>query len=94
MHGIKLAPRLCCALAAGDMPVALMVDGPSLGGFVCPATITSSELWKMGQVRPGDSVCFIKQTIGEVRGLAGPLRAGPLRDGSLRAGPLRAPSQQ
>ena len=52
--------------APGDMPVALMVDGPSLGGFVCPATITSTELWKMGQVRPGDSVCFVKQTIEEV----------------------------
>lgn len=28
-----------------------MPDGPSLGGFVCPATIPSAELWKMGQVR-------------------------------------------
>jgi hypothetical protein len=35
----------------GDMPIALMVDGPSLGGFVCPATIVTTELWKMGQVR-------------------------------------------
>lgn len=34
----------------GDMPVILMVDGPSLGGFVCPATIVSTELWKIGQV--------------------------------------------
>jgi urea carboxylase len=37
----------------GDMPVILMVDGPSLGGFVCPATIVSTELWKIGQVRGG-----------------------------------------
>ncbi len=36
----------------GDMPIALMPDGPSLGGFVCPATIIASEMWKMGQVRP------------------------------------------
>ncbi len=34
----------------GDMPVVLMVDGPSLGGFVCPATIVSTEMWKIGQV--------------------------------------------
>lgn len=34
----------------GDMPVILMVDGPSLGGFVCAATIVSTELWKIGQV--------------------------------------------
>lgn len=39
-------------LLAGDHPVVLTLDGPSLGGFVCPATIVSSELWKIGQVRP------------------------------------------
>lgn len=42
----------------GDMPVILGPDGPSLGGFVCPATIISSELWKIGQLRPGDKVKF------------------------------------
>ncbi len=30
-------------------------DGPSLGGFVCPATIVQAELWKLGQLRPGDT---------------------------------------
>lgn len=47
----------------GDMPVVLMADGPSLGGFVCPATILSTQLWKMGQVRPGDGIVFKKTTI-------------------------------
>ena len=42
----------------GDMPVILGPDGPSLGGFVCPATIADAELWKMGQLRPGDLVRF------------------------------------
>jgi urea carboxylase len=42
----------------GDMPVILGPDGPSLGGFVCPATIVQAELWKMGQLRPGDTVRF------------------------------------
>ncbi|MGB0370750.1 MAG: urea carboxylase [Opitutales bacterium] len=42
----------------GDMPVILGPDGPSLGGFVCPVTIIECELWKMGQLRPGDSVRF------------------------------------
>ncbi|MFA5257517.1 MAG: urea carboxylase, partial [Opitutales bacterium] len=42
----------------GDMPIILGPDGPSLGGFVCPATIVGAELWKMGQLRPGDSVRF------------------------------------
>ena len=42
----------------GDMPVILGPDGPSLGGFVCPATIALHDLWKLGQLRPGDRVRF------------------------------------
>ncbi len=42
----------------GDMPVILGPDGPSLGGFVCPATIIDAELWKIGQLKPGDLVRF------------------------------------
>lgn len=42
----------------GDMPVILGPDGPSLGGFVCPATIALADRWKVGQLRPGDSVRF------------------------------------
>ncbi|MDR3436750.1 urea carboxylase [Telmatospirillum sp.] len=42
----------------GDMPVILGPDGPSLGGFVCPVTIVQAELWKIGQLRPGDRVRF------------------------------------
>lgn len=42
----------------GDMPVLLGPDGPSLGGFVCPATVLSGERWKLGQLRPGDTVRF------------------------------------
>ena len=42
----------------GDMPVILGPDGPSLGGFVCPAVITRADLWKMGQLRPGDTLRF------------------------------------
>ncbi|HEX7812039.1 MAG TPA: urea carboxylase, partial [Burkholderiales bacterium] len=44
----------------GDMPVILGPDGPSLGGFVCPAVIVDCELWKMGQLRPGDRVHFVR----------------------------------
>ena len=42
----------------GDMPIILGPDGPSLGGFVCPVTIVQAELWKIGQLRPGDSIRF------------------------------------
>jgi urea carboxylase len=42
----------------GDMPVILGPDGPSLGGFVCLATIVHAERWKIGQLKPGDLVRF------------------------------------
>ena len=43
----------------GDMPVILGPDGPSLGGFVCPVVVIDAELWKLGQLRPGDRVRFV-----------------------------------
>ena len=43
----------------GDMPVILGVDGPSLGGFVCPFTVIQADLWKLGQLRPGYKLKFI-----------------------------------
>src|SRR6185436_2174607 len=42
----------------GDMPVILGPDGPSLGGFVCPAIVARADLWKLGQLRPGDRIRF------------------------------------
>lgn len=42
----------------GDQSILLGPDGPSLGGFVCPVTLASAELWKMGQLHPGDRVYF------------------------------------
>lgn len=43
----------------GDMPVILGPDGPSLGGFVCPATVITADLWKLGQLAAGQRVRFI-----------------------------------
>ena len=47
----------------GDMPVILGPDGPSLGGFVCPATTISADLWKLGQLKAGDKVKFIPVSV-------------------------------
>jgi urea carboxylase len=47
----------------GDMPILLGPDGPSLGGFVCPAVIAHAELWKMGQLRAGDRVRFRRLSV-------------------------------
>ncbi len=43
----------------GDMPVILGPDGPSLGGFVCPVTVISADLWKLGQLKAGDKIRFV-----------------------------------
>lgn len=42
----------------GDQSILLGPDGPSLGGFVCPVTTASGEIWKIGQLHPGDKVRF------------------------------------
>ncbi|BCD99755.1 urea carboxylase [Marinagarivorans cellulosilyticus] len=47
----------------GDMPVILGPDGPSLGGFVCPATVITADLWKLGQLRAGDKITFVPTTL-------------------------------
>lgn len=47
----------------GDMPVILGPDGPSLGGFVCPATVITADLWKLGQLRAGDKLRFVPVSV-------------------------------
>lgn len=53
----------------GDQPILLGVDGPSLGGFVCPVTTASAELWKLGQLHPGDKVRFRLLTLEQAEDL-------------------------
>lgn len=40
----------------GDEAIVLTCDGPSLGGFAVFCVVASAELWKLGQVRPGDEI--------------------------------------
>ena len=49
----------------GDMPVILGPDGPSLGGFVCPATVIAADLWKLGQLKAGDKIKFVPVSIDD-----------------------------
>jgi len=53
----------------GDMPVILGPDGPSLGGFVCPATIVAAELWKIGSSRPATACASHAVSLAEARAL-------------------------
>jgi urea carboxylase len=63
IHDTEYAIGTICF--TGDMPIILSKDGPSLGGFVCPATIAKAEFWKVGQLRPGDTIRFVRITFEE-----------------------------
>ena len=54
----------------GDMPVILGPDGPSLGGFVCPATVVLADRWKLGQLKAGDTLRFEAITLEDADALA------------------------
>lgn len=71
----------------GDMPIILGPDGPSLGGFVCPATILQQEFWKVGQLRPGDKVVFHPVAIDQVSSARGGICRLPARRESVIDGP-------
>jgi urea carboxylase len=76
----------------GDMPIILGPDGPSLGGFVCPATIVRGERWKMGQLKAGDRVRF--RAVDQVEAAALDAATAALAElGSSRAREGRDPSR-
>ncbi|MBU59917.1 MAG: urea carboxylase [Alcanivorax sp.] len=54
----------------GDMPVILGPDGPSLGGFVCPATVIAADRWKLGQLKAGDRLRFVPVSLEDADRLA------------------------
>lgn len=76
----------------GDMPVILTQDGPSLGGFVCLVTIAKAELWKVGQVKPGDKIRFIP--ISFEQALALELKQDALLENLVAAEPIALPAHR
>jgi urea carboxylase len=78
----------------GDMPILLGPDGPSLGGFVCPAVVVDAELWKLGQLKAGDTVRFRRLTVIEAERLKSnqeheiekllPAGGAPTRNGTFK----------
>lgn len=34
------------------------MDSPNLGGLICSSTVISADLWRMGQLKPGEYVRF------------------------------------
>ncbi|THC99590.1 hypothetical protein EYZ11_000959 [Aspergillus tanneri] len=53
----------------GDEAVILTADGPSLGGFVVFAVVVEAEMWKLGQMRPGDYLQFSLISVEEAQNL-------------------------
>jgi urea carboxylase len=49
-------------MLSGNTPVIVGPDGPSLGGFVVPCAVIAADLWKLGQLRPGDEVRLLPVT--------------------------------
>jgi len=60
---------------AGQTPIILVNDGPSMGGFICPYTVPSAAFWKLGQSRPGDLYRFKSISVDEAQELRKKLKA-------------------
>ena len=54
---------------AGQTPIILVNDGPSMGGFINPYTVPSSAFWKLGQAKPGDIFNFIEVSVEKAQSL-------------------------
>jgi urea carboxylase len=60
---------------AGQTPIILVNDGPSMGGFINPYTVPSAAFWKLGQSKPGDIYRFKSISVDEAQVLRKKLNA-------------------
>jgi urea carboxylase len=60
---------------AGQTPIILVNDGPSMGGFINPYTVPSATVWKLGQSKPGDIYRFKSISIDDAQALRKKLNA-------------------
>ena len=54
---------------AGQTPIILVNDGPSMGGFIVPYTVPSASFWKLGQAKPGDIFNFMEISVEKAQEL-------------------------
>ena len=52
---------------AGQTPIILLNDGPSMGGFINPYTVPQCSIWKLGQARPGEIFVFKVISVSEAQ---------------------------
>jgi urea carboxylase len=55
---------------AGQTPIILVNDGPSMGGFINPYTVPSAVFWKLGQSKPGEIYRFKAISVEEAQALS------------------------
>jgi urea carboxylase len=60
---------------AGQTPIILVNDGPSMGGFINPYTVPSAAFWKLGQSKPGEIYRFKSISIDDAQTLRKKLSA-------------------
>lgn len=60
---------------AGQTPIILVNDGPSMGGFINPYTVPSAAFWKLGQSKPGDVYRFKAVSVDQAQALRKKLNA-------------------
>jgi biotin-dependent carboxylase-like uncharacterized protein len=61
---------------SGGLPLVLLADGPTLGGYPVIAGVARADLPRFGQLRPGDTVRFREVTPDEARIACAGQRAG------------------
>ncbi len=54
---------------AGQTPIILVNDGPSMGGFINPYTVPSAAFWKLGQAKPAEIFNFKAVSVDEAQAL-------------------------
>jgi urea carboxylase len=54
---------------AGQTPIILVNDGPSMGGFINPYTVPTCAFWKLGQSKPGEVYRFKSISVDEAQAI-------------------------
>jgi biotin-dependent carboxylase-like uncharacterized protein len=60
---------------AGQTPIILVNDGPSMGGFINPYTVPQAAFWKLAQSKPGETYRFKAVTVAQAQAMARGLNA-------------------
>jgi allophanate hydrolase subunit 2 len=55
-------------IPAGGQPIILLKE-QTIGGYTTIATVVSIDIWRIGQVKPGDRVHFVQISLEEAHRL-------------------------